>query len=423
MSSRPPVVVSRRSSRLGAFALIAGAAIALSIADAAAARQSGPASPPFPAFADQSLVMPVMGGPPERAGLATKNANIAPIWDHDLAAWSAPIAMAGAQLSFAFGQCFGGGMLDNLKNLGAGDISATSASRWDEFAWYPRPLAQGGINKDWADVYLDKLASAAGPGPLYRDLADHAYKNDPWGTFAGAPRGNEAARETAQWAERGFLPGFLAPDDQARNNRYAVLYSGEPNAVDRAQLNRAFQILTNPAGLNYRRDRIYVVAGNGALEPLPAGAGDIYDPVNGVPMANRLDATPADLQNLLTVTLAGLGAADQLLFFANDHGVLQTSRMAPGCYIRIPKQGDPSYPSPSYPHTLPYSPSMPPPQYLGSVDVMFDIINSTPDNPYGDQWIIRDGYQQFYVPTPGATALGTLGLLMLGVRRRNRPGA
>lgn len=388
--------------------LIATCSTALAVGSAAAAPfpLPGTGDPAFPAFAPQPVPMP--GRNPERSGLSTKLGALQPVWDHDLAAMVAPLAAAGTQLNFAFGQCFGGGMIDNLVSIGGGaDLTATSASRWDEFAYYRRPIAIGGVDTDWVDTHIDAELPAS---PTIERIAYNAYRNDPWGVSPVAPRGNERRLETAQWGQVAAAAGTRTLDTKVDANRYAVLYSGQPQAEDWEQLELQFDVLTNV--YNYDPANIFVVAAAG-FASIPAG-NLLRDPIAGIPAANGMPATVDDLDSLLTVTLGGLGMDDQLFFLANDHGVLQTGMMQPGCWIQAPKRpGD--LPEPELPPELPpASPGgySPPGQYLGSLTEIFDI---QPDQQF---WQVRPSWSQNYIPTPGTAVL--LSVVPLTLHRRRR---
>jgi hypothetical protein len=327
-----------------------------------------------------------------RVGLATNAANTQ-IWDSDLANWTNPLMANGVRTTFAFGQCFGGGMLDRLQANAAANgraFSGTSASSWNEFAYY---RGAGGAASDWVDTYT--AASWGLFAPRHDTTAGGAWRNDPFGTAPG-----QRAMETAQYRENG-AGGALTLSSSPRANRYAVLYSGGPNAIDWDQLNTMYTLLTTPiVGYNYDPSKIFILSGNGVGDAgyagLPGGSALLTAP-------NVLPADKMLLQNTLA-GMAGLNGNDQLLFLANDHGVIQ----APGGRIlRVPKRESdyPSYP-PSY-QPLPGYPG----STMGDLGYMFDL--SDPMN-----WQVRADFAQYQVtPTPGALALLGLGTL-IGTRRR-----
>jgi hypothetical protein len=373
-----------------------------------------PGDPVFPAFVQQPMTaVNPMNPNRERSGLATKPGALLPIWDHDLANMVRPLAGAGVQLNFAFGQCFGGGMIDDMlgvagdalrPGVGGNNLTATSASRWDEFSWYRRPVAMGGVNRDWVDTHNNAMLPVA---PSFERMAYNAFRNDPWGTSLVAPRGNEGRFETAQWGQRGAASG--ANNLTTRNNRYAVLYSGDPNAIDWEQLGTAYTRLTVNYG--YNPADIFLVADAG-FASIPAG-NPLRNAMTGIPAANGIPATLGDLNNLFALTLNNLNANDQLYFLANDHGVLQTQQMQPGCWMRVPKRPGEGSPG-QWPSELPPAPSSPGSQYLGSITEMFDI------DPLTGSWTVKPSYEQYYVPTPGSMTLAGLGLLALSRRRGKR---
>jgi len=280
-----------------ALAVIAGS-LALGASWSSARGDLAPNFPPYKSKAGA----PIAG---IKVGLAS-NAAGAYVWDTDLAAWTNPLMVNRVQTSFAFGQCFGGGMIENLRANAAAagsNFSATSASQWNEFATY---RGAAGQTADWVDTYI--AGSWGLLAPRHDTTASDAWRNDPYGSA-----GNNLGWERAQWMDNGTGAANKL-NDFGRDNRYAILWSGSPNAIDWNQLEVAYSLLTLPIiGYNYDPSKVFILAGMGV------GDAGLPPALAGVP--NLLPATPM----LLQATLAGmamLGAADQLLFMANDHGVI-----------------------------------------------------------------------------------------------------
>lgn len=278
--------------------VVVGAGLVL----AAGSGAYGQLDPNFPGYQ--------MKVPGVRVGLATNNAN-AQVWDSDLANWTNPLMMNRVKTTFAFGECFGGGMLSDLKTNAAAagdDFSGTSASQWNEFATY---RGAAGKPSDWVDTY--NAASWGLAAPRHDTTASGAWRNDPYGTGAG-----NLGWEHAQWQENGAGAANKL-NDSARDHRYAILWSGSPNGIDWDQLNTAYALLTTPIlGYNYDPTKVYILAGQGIADPnVPAG-------LMGAP--NLIPATPGNLQATLG-GLAGLNNMDQLFFLANDHGVIDINGM------------------------------------------------------------------------------------------------
>jgi len=254
--------------------------------------------PLFPAYRSKNLA-PIAG---IKVGLAAQGGAV--VWDTDLANWTNPLMNNQVKTSFAFGQCFGGGMLENLQvNAAAAgsNFSGTSASQWNEFAFYRRP---GGA--DWVDTYT--TGSWGVFAPRHDTTASSAWSNDPFGSAGG-----NLGWEHAQWLANA-AGNTIKLNDAARNNRYAILWSGQPNNIDWDQLQNMYTLLTLPViGYNYNPQNVFVLAGNGAADAgVPAGLAGV---------ANLMAATPINLQMTLG-GMANLGAMDQLFFLANDHGVI-----------------------------------------------------------------------------------------------------
>lgn len=374
---------------------VAGLGAALSLALAASAQNNTP--PTTRPFA----VMPAQW----RVGLA--GYDDVPVWGDAVANMATPIAQRGTKIAFAFGQCFGGGMLTNVAGInplmnGPGlNVSATSASSWHQTAWYPAPMngvavrpGLSGANTpndhsfDWVDSYVDQFGGNT-PASVAADLA---WAHDPFGTNVGpvnaagrverGPIERARARETAQYYNVG-AGGALTHNVQ--NNKQAILYSGKPNAIDADQIGQAWARLRADG---YAAGNIHVLFGAGWDPQNPDAI------VNQLPLAARNQAQEANLNNLANTFLAisNIQNLDQLFFLSNDHGTARNNAWPANRWVEVPKPGDNS---PSSGSTLPYDlegwiPGTDPGLYFGS----------------------------YYVPTPGTLSLGGVGLLLVGRRRR-----
>lgn len=371
------------------------AAFSLALAAGAFAQNTPPTTRPFDMMPNQWQV-----------GLATNNG--APIWGANLAGLATPLAQSGTKLAFAFGQCYGGGMLTNLSAIApvpngpAINISATSASSWHQSAWYRAPingvpvapglLGANTINDhsyDWVDSYVDHFSGAVPASAA----ADNAWAFDPFNTNTGpvnaagrvdrGPVEQLRAREIAQYYNAG-AGGTLVHQPPAQANKYAILYSGVPNAVDADQIGNAWNRLIADG---YAAGNIQVLFGAGWN---PANPNAI---VGMLPLAARNQALQATENNLINAFAAvgNLGASDQLFFLANDHGTARNNAWPINRWVETPKPGDSSSSGSQLPYDLEgYTPGTDPSQYFGS----------------------------YYVPAPGALSLGALGLLVIARRRR-----
>jgi hypothetical protein len=88
------------------------------------------------------------------------------ITDVDFASWVNPLNVKGEM--YAFGQCFAGGMVDDLNILPGENRFAAWAADWYEYSW----------GKGWADAWADGLE--AGLVTTYA-LGQYAVDNDPYG--------------------------------------------------------------------------------------------------------------------------------------------------------------------------------------------------------------------------------------------------
>lgn len=342
-----------------------------------------------------------------QVGLAGHDNN--PIWGEAFANMAAPIAQRGTKMAFAFGQCFGGGMLTNLAGINplmngpALNVSATSASSWHQSAWYPAPIngvsVQPGItgantpndhSYDWVDSYVDQFG---GPVPSSA-AADGAWTFDPFGTNVGAvnapgrvdrgPVERARAREISQYFNVG-TGGTLTHNVQ--NNKQAILYSGKPNAIDADQIGNAWDSLIADG---YAAGNIHVLFGAGWNPQNPDAI------VGMLPVAARNQAQEANFTNLANVFTALTLAPnlDQLFFLSNDHGTARNNAWPANRWAEVPKPGADG--SSSSGSTLPY-------------DLQGYIPGTDPGLYFGS----------YYVPAPGALSLGGIGLLMVSRRRRS----
>jgi len=339
-------------------------------------------------------------GVPWKVGLATNNG--VPVWDEDLALMVRGIARGGTTMAFGFGTCYGGGMTQNLAALGAEvgggavSLTATSASRWNEPAWYPeglaanrrRPLlaAARPVNDhfyDWVDSYVDSFAGAS----TAISAAENGWRHDPFGSNPGVDQGPGEvlrARENAQYRQMNAAARNLQHMAPAQANKYAVLWSGQPEAPDRDQLVRQYNQLI---AQGYAAANISVLVGAGALDGiagmLPAGT-----VLQG--------ATKVNLQGVFT-GLAGLTAMDQLYFLANDHGTAWNANMPVNRWVEMPKL--PVYPSGSGGSS-------------GGGTLPYDLENM----PAGGDFLGYFG--QYYVPAPGSLVLLGMGVVTAARRKR-----
>jgi len=284
-------------------------------------------------------------------------------------------------------------------------LSATSASKWNQPAWYPEgnannravPMLNGAATPndhyfDWVDSYHIAMGGATAI-----NAANNAWRRDPFGTNTGGAAGNvdQGPGEAGRPREHGqYRETNAAARNQnhlgAANTKYAVLYSGQPKDVDAEQMGRVWAQLL---GDGYAMANIHVVFGAG-WDPMNP------DPIVGMlPVQARNQAVEATVANLISV-FAGFNNFDEtkkVFFLSNDHGTAWNANMPIDKWVEMPKL--PVYPSGSggsqSQGTLPYDLEMMP------------------------QTLDFEGYfGQYYVPTPGSLALLGLGGLLVTWRRR-----
>jgi len=333
--------------------------------------------------------------PGVNVGLATSLG--APVWSSDLANWTQPLMQNQVETTFAFGECFGGGMLDPLQAnaaAAADDFSGTSACQYNQLASYPTAATP----TDWVYGYT---GYQSGAGPDRADTtAGQAWLGDGYSTAPG-----NLGWETAQYRDN-LNGGPVKLTDVPAANRYAVLWAGQPNMIDWDQLDEEYDTLTSPA-FGWKAANIYVLAGAGAFA-VPAGL---------LVGANVQPATAANLQLLLT-SPGGLDATlddnDQFFFMAADHGVVQGLG---GAAVVVPRwtPSSTNNPPPYMPSSYPYGSGLSSYGSVGALGAIFDM--SDPTN-----WTVQAQYvsDEIVVPEPSSIALVIIGVTIIAGCRVSR---
>jgi hypothetical protein len=241
-----------------------------------------------------------------------------------------PAVQGGTRFIWAFGQCFGGGMFDELVALG-GTQSGTSAARHNETSRYPKQPPKG-VGHDWVTRYVQ----AMGGGAMARATAAFAAANDPFGTNPAAPRFMEVmGTEHPQYFSVGAGADNLTLHQAGG---LAILWSGQPNLYDRDQIVSALNALV---AMGYTRDRIFMFYGAGRLrQNHPIVQGHILDPM-GMPLVPGITLRAATLNALDGLFMARFGPAvmckpSSVFFLANDHGFNTAVNMGDA----VPRDGD-----------------------------------------------------------------------------------
>lgn len=271
------------------------------------------------ALAAALAVHPLSAQPPRATYVAKPAA-----WTSTLATWTGPSVtdvdfatwVKNAQLnngmlmvprfSFlaGFHQCFGGGFLTELDRQGVKKYGANSAGRYYETVSYDDTNKRSYFTYAWGWRAINPLNSTD------RQITDDAFALIQDGLPA-IPDNDNIAFENAQYLSD---PANNPPPEKlaAAANKYAILWVGEPDAKDLADLNQMYDVLRNSYG--FARADILILYGPGG--PF---AGQPWTPADK-------PATAADLQwaftNWLQGKLAGLmpNAAAQVVFWAGGHG-------------------------------------------------------------------------------------------------------
>ncbi len=177
------------------------------------------------------------------------------------------------QMIFAFGQCFGGGMFDSLKDFD--NTLLKSAARWNETSWGNDYLGY--------DYWLEELRKEFESGDTVAKADYDAYMNDPRGPHGD--RDNPPGTEHPQ--------GFYNGDQNMRltddaSSKHAILFSGSDEPRHQGDIDKWETTLTStPLGF----DVISIVGG-----------------------------TKEDLEKALASISAQMNSNEVFLFMSSGHG-------------------------------------------------------------------------------------------------------
>jgi len=230
-----------------------------------------------------------------------------------------PALKAGASLFLSFGQCFSGGLIDELAPLGGNQFIITSA-RHSETASYGIP-APAGVDIDFTDAFI--LAMGDGHNAA-ESVAERTAAIDPFGPNPNAPRKSEPmGHEHTQYFAAG-KGATLRPADFTKRGM-AVLWAGMPAERDRVQMHLMIDRLVQ---MGYDRDRVWLLYADGKA--------DISHPVVRDFIAGR--DNPIHLLAATRRQLVGLFAQmfsesygdrpDFVFLYVGDHGGLNRLAVA-----------------------------------------------------------------------------------------------
>lgn len=207
-------------------------------------------------------------------------------------------------MKFVFGQCNGGGMIDELADAGITcTLSAQSASRHDERSWGNRS----------EDYYLKALAEILEVSPTLpiEEAAELARRRDPRGPYAS----NHANRkEHPQYHGAGPLSSTVTMT--GAESFHAVLLAGNPNGARHwGDLKRWYNLLTSTMG--FTESEVSVLYGDGSWPTGSDSAGAPYPADPGIPITS---ATRSNLTRTLQRIGGLMNPNEQFFFWVSDHG-------------------------------------------------------------------------------------------------------
>lgn len=204
-----------------------------------------------------------------QSGICTSDGDV--VWDSEFAQMVSNAIVPGgqknyAESAFAFMECYGGGMIDELLPVcgtGADVSSFTSASKHNELAWYGGPTIWS-----WPPVHLEQsfynnpYATRAGSATVYTHMqaAQYGYNNDDVGPVEQDPLREHPqykftylmADKTDVTLHRANGTGGDTPDTYL-----AILFGGKSN--NWANYNSLANIYTNLKDRGYTDDEIYLM--------------------------------------------------------------------------------------------------------------------------------------------------------------------
>jgi hypothetical protein len=182
------------------------------------------------------------------------------VWDTDFAnIVSNAVGTNYNEIAFAFMQCYGGGMIDELLNKNLVFANYTSASRWDQTSW-SFDNARQGIVANYESTYNIPYAPAAGGGPVtftLQQAAVTARNNDMFGPvqnlgpvlYPGGVGGKPVV-ENPQYTSSGAIGDSITlhrnnPNNPTANTKYlAIVFGGLAGATNTNSVTRISNALT-----------------------------------------------------------------------------------------------------------------------------------------------------------------------------------
>ncbi|WP_048147786.1 hypothetical protein [Palaeococcus ferrophilus] len=224
-----------------------------------------------------------------------------------------------ANMVFIFNQCFGGGMIDDLKEKlkGTGDAAFMSASKHNKPSWgigddynpsrWPEMVKKGFIRPE--DYYPkevgEELAKTGKEAPTMKEVAKRAEQEDLLG-----PYGSDF-RERPQYTSIGNGDGIMIgkkADGSAVKSKHAILFAGDANQKRHwNNMDRMYKALKKQG---FSDGDIIALAGNGKTMS------------NGTNAPSYIDGpgTKKALYEAIVNISKKMNKDEQLIFWVSDHG-------------------------------------------------------------------------------------------------------
>ena len=209
-------------------------------------------------------------------------------------------------MKFVFGQCYGGGMIDELADAGITcTVSAQSAARHDECSW----------GNSAEDYYLEALREILEMSPTLplEEAAELARLRDPRGPYASHPANR---KEHPQYHGAGPVSSTVTMT--GAESFHAVLLAGNPNRARYwTGLRDWYNLLTSTMG--FTDSEINVLYGDGNWPTGNDSSGTPFPADPGIPISS---ATRANLTRTLEEIGGLMNPNEQFFFWVSDHGGL-----------------------------------------------------------------------------------------------------
>ncbi|USH00772.1 hypothetical protein K1720_04910 [Thermococcus argininiproducens] len=240
-----------------------------------------------------------------------------------------------ANMVFIFNQCFGGGMIDDLKEKlkGTGDAAFLSASKHDETSW---GLADGYTPASWPEMskrgftrpegYYPKevgeeLERTGRDAPTMKEMAKRAEQQDARGPYG------LGFKETPQYTSIGKGDSIKIGKKADGSNvasKHAILFAGDADSKRHwNNLDRAYKALKKQG---FTDENIIALAGNGKTMP---------DGTNVPTYVDGPGTKKALFEAIINVSKK-MNKNEQLIFWVSDHGNRERTETALDKAIKDP---------------------------------------------------------------------------------------